>query len=88
MNLAAGNRLPVGAITQVILHIAVTVRVEFRIEIGEFAKDLAGTLRHDIRENIQAPAMRHSEDNFIDAVLSGSLNCQIQERNEALCSFE
>src|SRR5437773_3359997 len=42
MNLAAGNRLPVGAVTQVILHIAVAVRVEFRIEIGKFAKDLAG----------------------------------------------
>src|SRR5215510_642498 len=88
MNLPAGNRLPVGAITQVILHIAVTVRVEFRIEIGKFAKDLARALSHDIRENVQAPAMRHTEDNFIDAVLARTLNREIQERNEALCSFE
>ena len=64
-----------------ILHITAGAHIQLWIEVGKFPKDLAGALRHDVCEHVQAPAVRHAEDDFIDAVLAGSFNRQVQKRN-------
>src|SRR2546425_3199180 len=88
VNLAAGNRLPIGAIAQVILHVTAPAHVKLGIKVGKFAKDLARTLGHDVCEDVQSAPVRHTEYDFIDPVLACPFNSEVQKRNETLCPFE
>src|SRR5438552_13454346 len=87
MHLAAGLGFPVGAIAEVILHIAAAA-VQIGLEVGELAENLPRTLRHDVREHVQAAAMRHAKHDFVDAVFACSFNRKVEKWNQTFRAFE
>jgi len=80
-------RCPVGAVAQVILDIT-TPKQLFSIVVGKLLKDVSWVLTKDIREHIKASSMRHRENDFLDAVAAGLVNRKVEQRNQALASFE
>src|SRR5262245_16032356 len=88
MNLATGLSRPIMGISEVIFHVSTSANVKIRIQICKFTKDLPWTLTHDVRKNVQAATMRHAKNNLVDAMRAGSFDREIQQRNQALRSFE
>src|SRR5439155_24551852 len=62
--------------------------VQVWVEVCELAKDLARALGHDVGEHIQTATVGHSENYFVDTVLARPFDSQIQERNQALRTFQ
>src|SRR5262249_12992751 len=88
MNFAAGDRLPIGAVAQMVFHVTASPDIKVRIEVREFPEDLPGTLRHDVREDIQTAPMSHTQDDFVDSLLTSTLDGKIQQRNQTFCAFQ
>src|SRR6266850_4076142 len=86
MDSVPSNRPPVKTIAKVIFYIAVS-GARFSRGIGELSEDLPRTFPHDIRQHVEAPAVRHSEDNFLHALIAGFLDRQIEQRNETFRSL-
>src|SRR2546421_107602 len=88
MDFSATRGVPIRAVTQVILHVAASANVKIGIEIRELPEDLPRTLRHDVGQHVQAPAVRHAEHDLINAVFAGSFDREIQKRNQTLRAFQ
>src|SRR6185369_2628073 len=82
MDLRAARGYPIGAVAEVVLHIAVP-RLRFPVGVGVFAEDLPGTFSDDVGEDIEASPMSHTQDNFAYSLLAGFFYGEIQKRNEA-----
>src|SRR5687768_15003829 len=87
VNSLFGERAPIVAVALVILHVAGTA-VGLRIQLGELAKDFAGTFSHDVAKHIQPSAMRHAQYNFLHALLPCFLDREIKQRNQTFRTFE
>src|SRR5262245_48719023 len=87
MDLAAGQSFPIRAVAQVIFHVA-AAHIEIRIEICKFTEDLARALAHNVREHVQAPAMRHSQNDLINPMLASPLNSKIQQWDQTLRALQ
>src|SRR5437867_5564662 len=87
MDRLPGGGLPFTAVSEVIFHVA-AAHVQVGVQIRELAKNLARALGHDVRQNIQAAAVSHGHDNFIDALPAGALNSEIEEGYQALRAFK
>ena len=87
VNALAGNGLPIAAVAKVIFDIAPALEV-FPGLIGELAEDEPRMLAHDVCQHIQAAPVGHAEDNFLDALLSGAFDRQIEQGDETFRAFE
>src|SRR4051794_3914436 len=67
MDHAARRGDAVGGCAEVVLHVAAT-EVALGVAIVERGEDLAAVLAHDVREDVEAPAMGHAEADLLDAV--------------------
>src|SRR5581483_3483662 len=87
MDFLAGGALPVGAVAEVIFHVAAP-DIQMRIGFRELAKNLFRALADDVCEHVQPSAMSHAQLDFLDALFTGLLDGQIEQRNETLRTFE
>src|SRR5436305_133516 len=87
MDLCASRSRPVCAMAEMIFHIA-TSGLRFPISIGEFAENLPRVFAHDIGKNVQPASMRHAENDFLESLLAGLFNGEVQQRNQTLRAFE
>ena len=87
VNLAVRARDPIGAVAEVVLHVAAAV-MQFGIDVGELAEDLLRALAHDVGQHVQPAAVGHAEHDFLHAVFGRALDRHIQQRNQALAPFE
>src|SRR6266516_7088975 len=85
MNFRAAGRGPFRAVTEVVLYI--TTRGS-PVRIGKLAENLAGAFTHDVGQNVEPAPMGHPQNNFADPLLAGLFKSQIQQRNQALRTFE
>ncbi len=83
----SGRGLPFTAVSEVILHVA-AAHVQIGIEIRELTENLPRALCHDVRQNIQTAAMSHAHDNFIDALPSGALDSEVEQRYQAFRTLQ
>src|SRR5262249_40400415 len=73
---------------QVILHVAAA---EERLGFGwafKLAEDLVSRLSEDIREHVEATAMRHANDDFPHAHLPPFIQEGVQHWDQALCAIQ
>ncbi len=87
VDLATFRRDPVAAVTQVILHVAPTP-VDAAVHILELAEDQLRTLVDDVGQDVQPAAMRHAEDDLVDALAARLFHREIQQRDEAFSPFK
>src|SRR5215813_10368467 len=88
MNFAAGVSFPIGAISQVILHVAATAHVEIGIEIRKLTEDLTRALAHNVCVYVQTTAMGHAQNTLIDPMLTRPLDRKIQQRDQTFRAFK
>src|SRR4051812_38745457 len=77
----AGGGGPFGAVAEMIFHVA-TAGGGFPASIGKLAEDLSRTFADDVREHIQATAMGHADDDFVDALVAGFLQREVEQGNQ------
>src|SRR6476619_3667313 len=70
-----------------VLYVA-AAPVALGFDISEFAKNLFGMFAHDVRENIEAASMRHTEHNFRHILFGGFFDGEIKHGDEAFGAFE
>src|SRR5215469_7044054 len=54
----------------------------------EFGEDRLRRLAEHVDEHIEAPAVRHADDDFLDSRQSAALDEIIEQRNERIAPFE
>src|SRR5262245_39137900 len=54
----------------------------------ERSEDALAEVANDVREYIQAPTMRHAHGDLLDAVIAGTINQLIEERNNRFAAFD
>jgi hypothetical protein len=74
-------------ITEVVLHVAATEQ-RLRVVVFERGEDLFEILLHHVYEHIQAPAVRHADHELFHAVLTGAVDHQLQQGDDALRALE
>ena len=75
-------------VAHVVLHIAAARRECGRPRLVELGEDLLQVLADDVREHIEAPAVRHAERELTDAERGARLEHAVEERNQRLAAFE
>src|SRR2546423_6623201 len=71
-----------------IFHVAL-VRREVRVNTPlEGREDSFGEVADDVREDVQASAVRHAERDVFDALLGGALDELIEEPDDRLAAFQ
>src|SRR5688572_18572862 len=86
MNFLAGGQFVIIAVAQVVLDIAAATFGRERIV--EFTKNLPRALADKIGEDIQAAAVGHSQDDFLQTVTRRVIDGKIQQRYEAFGAFQ
>jgi hypothetical protein len=71
----------------VVLHVA-RAEEALGVLVVERREDLTDVLAHDVDQDVEPPAVRHSDDELLDAVLTGRLDEQVDHRNHALGALE
>ncbi len=74
--------------TEVVLHVAGAVsgrRVHVALELRE---DLRVRLADDVRENVEATAVRHADDDLVELVLGGLVDDGVHHRDDGLGALE
>ena len=77
---------PVHRLAEVILHVA-AAEVPLRVPVAERGEDLADVLVEDVREDVQAAAVGHADDDLFASALRGVLDQEIEHRDHALRAF-
>src|SRR6202023_2058770 len=54
----------------------------------EFMKQRAMRLAHHLRQHVQASAMRHADDDFLDAEIAAALDDLLQRRDQRFSAVE
>ena len=73
---------------EVVLHVARTVRgrgVHVALELRE---DLAVGLADDVRQHVEATAVRHADDDLVQAELGGLVDDRVHHRDDGLGALE
>src|SRR5205814_9039892 len=86
--LATGARGVVVRVAEVVLHVAVACRLLREEAALELREDHLVGLADDVREDVQAAAVRHAEDHFLDAERPRVLNERVEERDESVAALE
>jgi hypothetical protein len=81
------SRRPVVRVPHVVLHVA-AVEVLRRVGgAGDLAEDLFGRLAHDVRQHVQAAAVRHAEHDLFHAQVAAQLEELGNHRQLRLATF-
>ena len=59
-----------------------------RMRAFEFGKQVLRQFTEDIDQHVQTAAMRHTDDDFLNAIGARALNQVFQQRDQALAPFE
>ena len=87
VHLAAGSCDPIGAVAHMIFHVT-AAEVQLRIDVFKLAKNVLRMLAHDVGQDIEASAVRHGHDDFVDALLTGFFNGHVEQGDQAFRAFE
>ena len=87
MDAVAASSGPLGAVTEMVFDVT-AAGVGFPIRVSVFAKDLARAFAHDISEDVETATMSHTKDDFLDALLAGFFNGQVEQGNETFGTIE
>src|SRR5688572_12581703 len=82
---AAG--LDIAAVAEVILHITLPGSA-IHARVGEFPEYAAGAFSDNVCQHIEPAAVPHSENDLVDVVVAGTVNRQIEKRNQCFRAFE
>jgi hypothetical protein len=89
VDLVAGAGRVIARVAEVVFDVAVARRLareQRALELGD--EHLVGLPEH-VREDVQPPAMRHAEDDLVDAVVvGGGLDQRVQHRDERVGALE
>src|SRR5919198_45510 len=73
---------------QVVLHVAGAVH-RLRVEVAlELAEDLRVRLSDDVRQNVQAAAVGHADDDLVQAGLRRAVDHRVEQRDDRLAALE
>ena len=84
MHFSAGGH-HVGRESLVIFHVAGRFVLHPALK---FSEQLRGVLTEDINQHVEAPAVRHTDDNLLRLVATTALHHLRQHRNQALAPFQ
>ena len=87
VHVVAARRLAIERVAEVVLHVA-GADVLLRVVILEPCEDLPHVHFHDVDHHVEAPAVRHADDHFLDAQLGGALGEDVQHGDHAFAAFE
>jgi hypothetical protein len=87
MDRMPGRRHPVAAVAEVVLDVPAATELLGSVVL-ELAEDRLRILPQDVRQHIEAAAVRHPEDDLADAVRARLLHRQVEQRDEALGALE
>src|SRR5882724_10437470 len=87
MNFLAVSSCPIRAVAQMIFHVT-PAPLRFPFCVRKLAKNLTRALAHYIGQHIEPPAMGHTEDDFLNPLRPSLLNGEIEQRNQALGTFQ
>ena len=80
----SGIGLEIGAVPHVVLHVAVEVVSMVVGLAGELLEDVGVGLVEDVREGVQAAAVRHADDELLGPELGTALHDGVQRGQQAL----
>ncbi len=63
-------------------------RWSFGIHVGEFAENILRAFVHDVGQHVQPAAVGHAQHDFLDALIAGLFDGQVEQRNQAFGPFE
>ena len=87
-HLLAGEGRVVGDRAEVVLHVARAlrhVRVEVALELPEDARE---RLAQNVREHVEAAAVRHAQHRLVDTLLGPALQQRVEHGDERLAALE
>ena len=87
MDIAAG-RLHIGRVSLVVLHIARSLEFIKIVFAFEFLEQLFRRFAENVDQNIDSAAMRHADDNFLDAGYATLLDHVIEHWNQTLATLK
>jgi hypothetical protein len=88
MDAAAITRLMVGRVTEVVLHVVVALHLGGRERRLELAEDVLERLLHDVREEVDATAMRHADRDLLHPHACGTCDERLEHRDERGATLE
>jgi hypothetical protein len=80
-------RGPVVGVAEVVLDVAATA-VQLGVGVLELAEDCARVLAHDVRQHVQAAAVRHADDHLAHALRARLLQREVEEWDQRLAALE
>jgi hypothetical protein len=84
----AAGRAQIRREALVVLHVARALHVRGVVLAFEFVEQHRRRLAEHVHENVEAAAMRHADDAFLDALLSALLDQIVEQRNQRVAAFE
>ena len=87
VDLPPALRLVVGGVSEVVFHVAAAEH-RLRVLVLELYEDLGDVLLHDVGEKVEAPAVRHADDDLFATLVAELLDEPVHERDEAFGAFQ
>ena len=84
----AAGRTHVARESLVILDVAGALELLEVVLAFEFRKQVGGRLAEHVDQHVQAAAMRHAEDDVLDAVHAAALDQVVEQRDQAVATLE
>ncbi len=60
----------------------------FCVHVFEFTEDVLRVFAQNVGQHVEPAPVGHAEDDFVDALLAGVLDGQIEQRNERFRTFQ
>ncbi|MFN9959871.1 MAG: hypothetical protein ACK55I_42850, partial [bacterium] len=86
--LVAGGGLAFGEVTEVVFDVAITADHIGDEVLGEFVEDEGERLTQEISQNVEASAVGHAHDDFLDFAGLAALQHGVEYDKERLGAFE
>ena len=84
----AAGRAQVRREALVVLHVARALQVRGVVLAFEFVEQHRGRFAEHVHQHVEAAAMRHADDAFLDALLSALLDQVVEQRDQRVAAFE
>ena len=84
----AARRAQIGREALVILDVAGPLQVRGVVAAFEFGEQFRRRLAQHVDQHVQAAAMRHADDDFLEAGLAAPLHQVVQHRDQRIAAFE
>ena len=87
MHLAAILSHVVGRVAKMVFHIA-SADMQFGVKVGKLTEDPLRALAHDVGQHVEPATVSHGHHYVVDVLRGGPLNGHLNQRNEALRTFQ